>query len=152
MATAPFRRAGSSDRARLDELTLEGVRHWGHHVNHPEAYAGLEAELAGDDDPSEHHVLVWEDEDGVAGFVDLRDRGDHAELLRMFLRPALIGQGHGRMLWERAVATASTIADRLLIVSDPEATGFYEAMGARPERTVEPVPGFVLTVFWYDLD
>jgi GNAT superfamily N-acetyltransferase len=132
----------------LDEMTLAGVRHWGHDVAHPQAYAGLEARLAADDDPADHRVLVWEDDDGIAGFVDLRD---HVELLRMFQRTELIGQGHGRMLWDQAVAEAARIADRMLIVSDPDATGFYEAMGARAERTFEPVGGFTLTVFWHDL-
>ncbi len=95
--------------------------------------------------------MVWEDDEGIAGFVDVRDRGDHVELVRMFLRTGLIGRGHGRALWEGAVAAASTIGDRMLIVSDPAATGFYEAMGATADRTVEPVPGFELTVFWHDL-
>lgn len=132
-------------------MTLAGVRHWGHDVEHPEAYAGLVAELAAGDDPAAHRVSVWEDEEGIAGFVDLRDRGDHVELLRMFLRTELIGRGHGRALWNRAVAEAARMGDRMLIVSDPDATGFYEAMGARAERTIEPVAGFALTVLWHDL-
>ncbi len=146
-----FRRATSADRDVLDEMTLAGVRYWGHHVEHPEAYAGLVAELAAGDDPADHRVLVWEDEEGIAGFIDLRDRDDHVELLRMFLRTELIGRGHGRALWDRAVQEASTMGDRILIVSDPDAADFYEAMGARAERTVEPVAGFALTVFWHDL-
>jgi GNAT superfamily N-acetyltransferase len=127
------------------------VRHWGHHVEHPKAYAGLVDELADGDNPAAYRVLVWEDEEGIAGFIDLRDRGDHVELVRMFLRTELIGHGHGRALWDRAVAEAARMGDRMLIVSDPGATGFYEAMGARPERTIEPVTGFVLTVLWHDL-
>ena len=146
-----FRRATSADGSVLDEMTLAGVRHWGHHVEHPEAYAGLVDELAHDDDPSAYRVLVWEDDEGIAGFIDLRDRGDHVELVRMFLRTELIGHGHGRALWDRAVAEAKRMGDRLLIVSDPGATGFYEAMGARAERTIEPVAGFVLTMLWHDL-
>lgn len=43
------------------------------------------------------------------------------------------------------------MGDRMLIMSDPRAAGFYEAMGAHAERTVEAVPGFTLTVFWHDL-
>lgn len=146
-----FRRATAADRDVLNEMTLAGVRYWGHDVEHPDAYAGLVAELAADDDPDAHRVLVWEDDEGIAGFVDLRDRGEHVELLRMFLRTELIGRGHGRVLWDRAVDEASRMSDRMLITSDPEAAGFYEAMGAHAERTVEAVPGFNLTVFWHDL-
>lgn len=39
----------------------------------------------------------------------------------------------------------------MLIMSDPGAMGFYEAMGAEFEKTVEVVPGFSLGVFWYQL-
>lgn len=151
MAGVRFRHAETADREDLNQLTLAGVRHWGHHVKHPEAYESLQAELVSDDDPAEHHVLVWEDQEGIAGFIDLRDRGDHVELVRMFLRTQLIGHGYGRVLWERAVEEASEMGDRLLIVSDPQAAGFYDAMGARVERTLEPVSGFILTVFWFDL-
>lgn len=151
MSDRRFRRATSADRDALNELTLAGVRYWGHHIRHPEVYSALMAELAADDDPAAHRVLVWEDDEGIAGFVDLRDRGDHVELLRMFLRTELIGRGHGRALWQRAVREASSMGDRMLIMSDPRAADFYEAMGARAEDTVEPVAGFTLTVFWHDL-
>lgn len=73
----------------------------------PTRTRALVAELAADDDPGAHRVLVWEDDEGIAGFVDLRDRGEHVELLRVFLRTELIGHGHGRALWDRAVEEAS---------------------------------------------
>jgi GNAT superfamily N-acetyltransferase len=151
MAERTFRQATATDRAVLDEMTLAGVRHWGHHVAHPDAYAHLVGELAAGDPPDQHRILVWQDAQGIAGFVDLRDREDHVELYRMFLRTELIGHGHGRALWDRAVQEASAMGDRMMIVSDPGATGFYAAMGARAEGTLEPAPGFTLTVFWYDL-
>lgn len=145
------RRATADDRTMLDELTLAGVRHWGHHENHPEAYQGLVHMLAQESDPQDHPVFVFEDDqDEVVGFYELRDRGDHMELLRMFLRPELIGRGLGRTLWEHAVIEARRTHNRLLIESDPGATGFYRAMGAEPVGRFEPVPGFVITVFQLD--
>ena len=146
------RRATSDDRALLDELTLAGVRHWGHDVNHPEAFQGLIQTIAQEPGPEHHSVFVFEDDRGeVIGFHELRDRGDHMELLRMFLRPELIGIGYGRTLWEHAVTEAGRSHERLLINSDPGATGFYRAMGAELAGEFEPVPGFVITVFWHDL-
>ncbi len=98
-------------------------------------------------------MFVFEDELGeVIGFYELRDRGDHMELLRMFLRPELIGEGYGRKLWEHATTEAARSHQRLLINSDPGAAAFYQAMGAEAERTVEPVPGFVITVLWHTLN
>lgn len=146
------RRAVAEDRSLLDELTLAGVRHWGHHHSHPEAYRGLARTLEQEETgPEEHAVFVFEDGEDMVGFYELRDRGDHIELLRMFVRPELIGQGLGRMLWDHAVVEASRSHQRLLINSDPGATGFYRAMGAEAEGEFEPVPRFVITVFWHDL-
>ncbi len=94
--------------------------------------------------------LLAEDGQDV-GFYELRDRGDHIELLRMFVRPDLIGNGYGRLLWKHAVGEASRSHDRMMILSDPAATGFYETMGAVFDKGVEVAPGFVLGRFWHDL-
>ena len=146
-----FRRATASDRDLLDEMTLAGARHWGHHEEHPEAYAGLAAQLEAEDSPEHHSVFVLEEDGEVIAFYELRDRGEHVELMRMFIRSNLIGHGYGRKLWNHAIGQAAQMHDRMLIMSDPAATGFYEAMGATFERSVEVAPGFVLGIYWHDL-
>lgn len=146
-----FRRATSEDAYLLNEMTLAGVRYWGHHQNHPEAYNGLASQLPDGEHTATHPVFVLEDEDEIAGFYELRERGDHVELLRMFLKVDLIGQGYGRLLWDHSLSEAKELSDRMLIVSDPGAVGFYEAMGAEFTETKEVTPGFVLSTFWYDL-
>ncbi len=146
-----FRRARSEEADFLNEMTLAGLRHWGHHQNHPEAYNGLASQLPGREDTAAHLVFVLEEGEEVVGFYELRDRGNHFELLRMFQKVELIGQGYGRLLWDHAVSEARKQSDKMLIMSDPGAVGFYEAMGAELSRTEEVAPGFVLSVFWYQL-
>jgi hypothetical protein len=70
----------------------------------------------------------------------------------MFLEPDLIGRGYGRRLWSESLAVASGSHDRMLIMSDPGARGFYEAMGAVLEEEVAVAPDFSLGRYWYDLD
>lgn len=54
----------------------------------------------------------------------------------LWVEPGAIGQGHGRALWEHAVATAKGRGCReLLVQSDPHAEGFYRAMGAERSST-----------------
>ncbi|MDJ0954992.1 MAG: GNAT family N-acetyltransferase [Acidimicrobiia bacterium] len=146
-----FRRARADERDTLNEMTLAGLRYWGHDQNHPEAYEGLAAILSSADGPESHPVFVLEESSKMIGFYELRDRGDHVELLRMFLQPDLIGLGYGRTLWTHAVQEAAAMSGRMLIMADPGAEGFYRAMGARLERYQEATPGFVLGVYWYDL-
>lgn len=146
-----FRRARAEDRVLLDEMTLAGIRFWGHDVKHPEAFAGFAEAVAAEPGPENFPVFVLEEEADVLGFFELRDRGDHGELLRMFLRVDLIGSGYGRRLWSEAVKRASESHDRMLIMSDPGARGFYEAMGAVLESEIEVAPGFALGRYWFDL-
>ena len=146
-----LRRATAHDRTILDEMTLAGARHWGHHVKHPEAYAGLAEQLKAEDGPENHPVFVLEEDEEVVAFYELRDRNDHVELLRMFMRTDLIGRGYGRTLWNHAVDQAAQMRDRMLIMSDPGATGFYTSVGATFEGSQEVAPGFSLGLLSYDL-
>ena len=146
-----FRRGQAEDRDVLDEMTLAGVRYWGHDVHHPEAYQGLVESLTSQDGPEAHTVFLLKDEAEVVAFYELQDRDGYVELVRMFMRPDLIGHGFGKKLWNHAVDRAAGNHDRMLILSDPSAIGFYTAMGATLERRQEVAPGFELGVFWYNL-
>jgi ribosomal protein S18 acetylase RimI-like enzyme len=60
--------------------------------------------------------------------VTLHD--ERAELEDLWLEPALIGTGLGRMLFEHAVSVAAAHgATRLEWDAEPYAQGFYRAMG-----------------------
>lgn len=148
---AQFRRAYAEEADLLNEMTLAGVRHWGHHLNHPDAYNGLAGDLPTPNDVAENPVFVLTQDDEVIGFYGLRQRADHVELLRMFQKVDLIGRGYGRIMWDHCVLQAAEMSDRMKIVSDPESIGFYKAMGAILHETREAAPGFSLGVMWYDL-
>lgn len=146
-----FRPARGDEAAMLGEMTLAGVRHWGHHETFPEAYAGLADDLPDGDDVEQNPTFVLEEDGTVVGFYSLVPTPEHVELRQMFLDVDRIGKGLGRRLWEHALSEAARHGARLLIRSDPEAVGFYRAMGADLERMVEVAPGFRLGIFWYVL-
>ena len=54
-------------------------------------------------------------------------------------------------MWSHAVASARPHGNRLRIQSDPQASGFYEAMGAIYDEDWEAHPGFTYRIYWYDL-
>lgn len=146
-----IRPAREDEYELLDEMTLAGVRHWGHHMNFPEAYRDL-AEMLQSHPPDETRTVhVVESGGEVVAFYDIKDHGSHVELMRMFQEPERIGTGLGRVMWDHATASAKQDADRMLIMSDPGATGFYEAMGAVRADSLEVSPGFVLGVYWFEL-
>lgn len=146
-----FRRARADEADLLNEMTLAGIRFWGHHQSHPTLYEELASSLPTPAEVEANPVFVVEADGEVVAFYELRNRGDHVELLRMFQKVELIGQGYGRMMWEHCVHEAAKLGNRMRVVSDPESVGFYAAMGAFHEETKEVAPGFSLGVFWYEL-
>ena len=80
------------------------------------------------------------------GFYTLAPVEGGVELEHLFVDPKVLRCGLGRRLWEHAVARARAAGHAsLLIQSDPNAAGFYEALGARKERDIPTsIPGRTL--------
>ncbi len=77
-----------------------------------------------------------------------------AQLKDLWVEPGAIGEGVGRALFLAAREVARTLpSDQLLIVSDPNAEGFYLRMGARRigEEASEVVDGRRLPILLLDL-
>jgi GNAT superfamily N-acetyltransferase len=77
-------------------------------------------------------VLVLDGQ--IGGFFRLCrcDNGPHKLWLEdLFLDPSLIGQGWGRVIWNRVIETAASLGCRVLEwETDPHAEPFYQRMGA----------------------
>jgi GNAT superfamily N-acetyltransferase len=64
------------------------------------------------------------------GYYQLGGEPPNGELMDMFIEPAVIGTGLGRMLWEHTVRSASErVFHSLTLESDPHAEPFYLRMG-----------------------
>jgi len=75
---------------------------------------------------------VAERDTAVVGLAQVKVTGTDADLLKLFVEPALLRSGVGRLLFEWATARARSLgAVRMIIEADPDATTFYERMGAR---------------------
>jgi GNAT superfamily N-acetyltransferase len=75
-------------------------------------------------------VWVLELDGTVGGWHRVRRDGERAELEDLWLEPAQIGAGYGRMLFEHAAWVAGEGGARSMDWdAEPYALGFYEAMG-----------------------
>jgi GNAT superfamily N-acetyltransferase len=115
----------------LSELALRSKAYWGYS---PEFIEQCRAELSYSEEQlhAEHmRFFVIESAQRVAGFYALkRLNATEIELEAMFVEPASIGQGFGRLLIDHAKSVASAMgAKRLVIQSDPYAEHFYVAAG-----------------------
>jgi GNAT superfamily N-acetyltransferase len=155
-----IRRARPDEAAALSALVLRSKGHWGYDAAFLEACREdltlSAAEIARD------AVFVIAAGDGPpAGYYRVLDRiatshgpepGADGDMIldALFVAPEAIGRGHGRRLFAHAVALAAAQGARgLTWTSDPHATGFYHAMGARliGETPSTVFPGRLLPTF-----
>lgn len=130
-----LRRAGEADCAALTGLALAAKAVWGYSAAFLEAtyedMAVTPARLA------EELVLLVEEGElplALAAFGTWPETPAAAELTLAFVAPAAQGRGLGRILVEAVLAPLRAAGfRRLVVVSDPNAEGFYRRVGFRPE-------------------
>jgi GNAT superfamily N-acetyltransferase len=156
-APAPIvtiRRARADEARALTELSLRSKAVWGYEASFlarcRAAMTLMPQKLRA------HPFYVATDGDGKPlGFYGVEPETDGLGLDMFFVEPDAIGQGVGRALWDHAVAIARALGHReLVVVSDPNASGFYLKMGCRTAGAVpsEIDPGRFLPVFRYGLE
>jgi len=126
-----IRAAGPGDAAALTAIALEAKRHWGY----PEAWMALwtEALTITTAFIAAHDVWVAESAGRIHGFCAVVVEPTRGELAHLWVRPAHMGRGVGRRLFEHAVRQLRERAPgvALHIEADPHAEAFYVKMGAR---------------------
>lgn len=124
-----IRAATPEEAPLLSQLALRSKGHWGYEPDFLDtcrAQLTLSAEYI-----STCPVFVCEKHDQIICFYGLGGQGHEAELLFLFVEPAAIGRGYGKLLWQHAVCTAEQLGfGQIIIESDPLAEAFYRAMGA----------------------
>ena len=123
-------RAARPEEARLlSELAQRSKASWGYDDAFLDAVREQLTFTAEDFDTGHIFVLVV---DGVVtGLYRLGGEPPQGLLTDLWLEPEFQGRGFGRRLWEHALASAAALAYRSLVLeADPNAEGFYAAMGA----------------------
>lgn len=128
---AHIRAATADEAGLLSALALRSKAHWGYS---PAFMAACRAELTYTPEQIESgyfQCAVTGGTGAVAGFYALeRLSPEVAELVALFVEPAAIGKGYGRLLMAHAKRTARRWGAKTLVVqSDPNAARFYQAAG-----------------------
>jgi N-acetylglutamate synthase-like GNAT family acetyltransferase len=133
-------RSARVDEARLlSDLALKSKAHWGYSAEFMER---CRAELSYSEQQlraEDMRFFVAESAQRVVGFYALEQlSATEIELAAMFVDPACIGSGFGRLLMEHAKSVAAALgAKQLTIQSDPYAERFYVAAGGVVTGTSE---------------
>jgi GNAT superfamily N-acetyltransferase len=126
--TPAIRRARPDEAAALRDLAHRSKAYWPYSA---EFLAAVEPLLQLDaSDVATQEVWVLELHGVVVGWHRVTLHDERAELEDLWLEPALIGTGLGRLLFDHAVTVAvQHAARRLEWDAEPYAEGFYRAMG-----------------------
>jgi GNAT superfamily N-acetyltransferase len=120
-------RAGEADA--LTALALRSKAHWGYDAAFMEVVRPILTIT--EDDLTASPVRVLDTGGEPIGFYRLTGDPPHGELEDLWLEPSAIGRGDGRRLFEHALRTAAGLGfETLTIEGEPNAEGFYRAMGA----------------------
>ncbi len=148
MPNLRIRLAVADDLDVLSALAFRAKAHWGYSAAFMNACRD-ELTLR-PEDLATKFVYVGVFDEKPIGYYTLEGIDASAmELDALFVDPQHIGHGYGRVLLQHALTTAAaTGAQRLVIQSDPNAVGFYEAMGGVVvgKRASDSIPGRVLPI------
>jgi GNAT superfamily N-acetyltransferase len=137
--TLEIRAAHTADARRLTEIAHAAKRHWGYDEQLITLWRDdltVTPDLIAD-----HPVYCAAEGAELLGFYALSGDGDVFELEHMWVDPTHIRRGVGRRLFGHAVATVRSLGGSLLrIGSDPNAEGFYVAVGAHRVGSVPSKP------------
>jgi GNAT superfamily N-acetyltransferase len=129
MGEVEIRSARPEETSGLTSLAFRSKAFWGYDEAFLEASRG--DLTVGDELVRCGRVLAAERDDTLAGFASVVAEAPRLELAHLFVEPGFIGSGVGRGLVDHAVAYARRLgATEIVVESDPNAEGFYRAMGA----------------------
>jgi GNAT superfamily N-acetyltransferase len=122
------------DAEALTEIAHAAKRHWGY----PESWIAAWRDILTmrPEFLAANIARVAIDEERMLGFYVLTTEADGIHLDHLWVVPAAMGRGIGRVLFEHAMMQARGLGfDSIKIEADPNAEGFYQGMGARRTGT-----------------
>lgn len=147
-----LRAAHAGELAALTDLCLRSKAVWGYDRAFMDACRD-ELTLT-QDDLRATKLQVAERDGSVIGVVQVSAESATAHLEKLFVEPAQLRAGAGRVLFEWAKTAAADFgATHLIIDADPGAAPFYRRMGARDDGVApsSSIPGRVLPRLRLDL-
>ncbi|MBN1450345.1 MAG: GNAT family N-acetyltransferase [Anaerolineales bacterium] len=114
----------------LTQIAFAAKRHWGY----PERWIQIWSPLLtiSPEFIESHDTYVAYVGEEPVGFCAISVEGERASVEHLWVLPGNIGMGIGAALFKHMISRCKDLGVRVLeIVSDPNALGFYEHMGAK---------------------
>lgn len=145
-----IRRALPAEAHALTSFATRSKRHWGY----DEAFMERVAPMLRVEEEALRRCPAFVAESGgeMVGFYRLNEQDGDTWMTDLWVEPARIGAGLGRLLWDHARATARALGwKRMTIAADPNAEAFYLRCGATRTGEIDGGAGRRIPLLRYDL-
>ena len=135
MEISRLKKASLADAFLLGSIAQKAKAHWGY----PAAWLALwKDDLSFTKDfLNMHFVLVLKLADQIRGFCIIIEEPDYFNIEHCWILPEDLGKGYGFQLLKRALAEPDFTNQKIQVLSDPNAVGFYEKFGF---KTIQMIP------------
>lgn len=135
MEISRLKKASLEDAFLLGSIAQKAKAHWGY----PAEWLALwKDDLSFTTDfLNMHFVLVLKLADQIRGFCIIIAEPDHFNIEHCWVLPEHLGKGNGSQLLKRALSEPNFANQKIQVLSDPNAIGFYEKFGF---KTLQMIP------------
>lgn len=136
MEISRLKKASHEDAFLLGSIAQDAKAHWGY----PEEWLELwKDDLSFTRDfLNEHFVLVLKVDGQIRGFCIIMAEAGHFNVEHCWVLPEYLGKGYGSQLLTKALSESIFARQKIQVLSDPNAVGFYEKFGF---KTIQMIPG-----------
>ena len=134
-----FRTAKANDIETLSAIAISAKAHWGY----PFSWLKLWEEFLTVtlEQVENNTIFVCELQGKTVGFMGISAQTNRAEIEHLWVLPEFMGRGIGRALFKHALEWCRANAiDKLKVVSDPNALGFYLTLGGKVVGEESSIP------------
>jgi ribosomal protein S18 acetylase RimI-like enzyme len=124
-----IRQAKMCESAILTDIAIRSESHWGYDSDFMNSFKSIYKVTEGF--INENPTYVIEEQENILGFYGITCGKEGVELEYLYIDPEFIGKGYGKLLWNHIVKYCKVNrVDRIVLVTSPQAVGFYTKLGA----------------------
>lgn len=121
--------ASPKDADLLAGLEVRSESYWGYSTDFMEKFKRIY--LITEEFIADHPTFMLKDNETIVGFYGIMQSDSEVSLEYLFIEPAFIGKGYGRILWNHALEECRKLGiTEFTIITSPDARGFYFRLGA----------------------
>ena len=119
--------ASIQDIHTLNKIAFAAKQHWGYPDDWMEKWK--EALTLTEEHFAEQSIYKLQKADKIIGYCSIEERETEYEVMNLWILPAYIGKGYGKLLLNETLKKVIQKSKPILVEADPHAEAFYASQG-----------------------